>query len=94
MGICAEKHTRFRRGLARGADRYDPSRHLPRLLAEEDWVRLWDARAEPEAVLARLGAALRSERRKARVGHWSYDLNRHIGLLQALKAERLRRTRA
>lgn len=91
MGILAYKDGAFRRGIARGAGRFDPARHLPRLLAEEDWARLWGAASPEGAVLARLDAALRVERRKARAGHWSYDLNRHIGLLQAMKAERLRR---
>lgn len=74
--------------MTHGAGRYDPVRHLPRLLAEETWKSLW--RCEGPSVTARLETALRAERRKARAGHWSYDLNRHIGLLQALKAERLR----
>lgn len=36
----------------------------------------------------RLLSALRRERSRGRAGHWSYDLNRHIGLLQAYRAER------
>lgn len=40
------------------------------------------------AVLRELQGALRAER--ARIGHWSYDLNRHIGLLVAWRAEKAR----
>jgi hypothetical protein len=39
-------------------------------------------------VLAKLRSALRAERRRALSGHWSYDLNRHLGLLSAYKGER------
>jgi hypothetical protein len=37
--------------------------------------------------LAKLRSALRAERRRALSGHWSYDLNRHLGLLSAYKGE-------
>lgn len=43
------------------------------------------------AVLRELERALRAER--ARAGHWSYDLNRHIGLLSAYRAEKARAKR-
>jgi hypothetical protein len=36
-------------------------------------------------VLAKLRRALRAERRRGIAGHWSYDLNRHLGLLGAYK---------
>jgi hypothetical protein len=38
-------------------------------------------------VLGKLRSALRAERRRALAGHWSYDLNRHLGLLSAYKGE-------
>ncbi|MEJ8571331.1 DUF6477 family protein [Microbaculum marinum] len=73
-----------------GADLYDRQRHLP-----------WLARAtpaelsseNPETILEiveRLSRALAAERRRGRANHWSYDMNRHIALLQALAAERQR----
>jgi Family of unknown function (DUF6477) len=73
-----------------GADHYDRARHLP-----------WLARATPEeiessdpavgrAIVARLTRALRAERRRGRAGHWTYDMNRHIALMQAIAAERKR----
>lgn len=40
------------------------------------------------AVLQEIERALRRER--ARAGHWSYDLNRHIALLAAWRAETAR----
>lgn len=43
------------------------------------------------AVLRELERALRSER--ARAWHWSYDLDRHIGLLVACRAEKARAAR-
>jgi hypothetical protein len=69
------------------AEAYDRPRHLPRLLA------LWpseiaDQSAEGGArIVARLKRALRAERARGRAGHWSYDLNRHVALLGALRAE-------
>ena len=41
-------------------------------------------------ILDRLERALRAERNRARSGHWTYDLNRHIALRQAYLAERQR----
>lgn len=70
-----------------GAQNYNRAHHLHRLLGRdgnEFWTQDEGSR---QAALARLRRALRSERNRGRSGHWSYDLNRHIGLLQALKAE-------
>jgi hypothetical protein len=44
-----------------------------------------------ESVLRELARALRAER--ARKGHWSYDLNRQIGLTIAYRSEKLRANR-
>ncbi|MDJ0931795.1 hypothetical protein [Breoghania sp.] len=40
------------------------------------------------SLVSRLAKALRGERRHGRAGHWTYDLNRHIALMQAYRAER------
>ncbi|MBV8849346.1 MAG: hypothetical protein JOZ16_07145 [Methylobacteriaceae bacterium] len=51
------------------------------------------AGAEPETtrrIVLKLARALRIERARGRAGHWTYDLNRHIGLMQAMKAEQER----
>lgn len=71
-----------------GAVLYDRKRHLARLIplmpGEIDDQRP----AARRAILARLARALRAERNRGRAGHWTYDLNRHIALKQALVAER------
>lgn len=79
--------------IDKGAARYDPDRHIDRLLGGQG---IWSPAAEdPARTIARLKRSLRSQRQLGRAGHWSYDLNRHFGLLQALKAERARaRTQA
>lgn len=80
-------HRIFGRSVAAGAAAYERSRDLPRLLA------LWPQELEDRTdagrlhLLAKLRRALRAERRRARSGHWSYDLNRHLGLLSAYKGE-------
>jgi hypothetical protein len=74
--------------IAAGVEVYDRERHLPRLLPLEP-KDLEDSRPEARrAILARLARALRAERNRGRAGHWTYDLNRHIGLRQAYAAER------
>ena len=67
---------------------WDRARMLPRLIpvGQEEL-----ADVSPEGrrgILRRLAEALRGERRRGRAGHWSYSLDRHIGLFQALAAER------
>lgn len=45
---------------------------------------------EPEttqALLRKLARALRTQRRLARAGHWAYDLDRHMGLVEAWRRE-------
>ncbi len=70
-----------------GAAAYLRSRDLPKL------IPLWPRELtdhSPEGcrhVLAKLRSALRAERRRALSGHWSYDLNRHLGLISAYKGE-------
>ena len=70
-----------------GGDAYARARDLPRLVA------LWPQELEDQSlegrlrILAQIRRALRAERRRALSGHWSYDLNRHLGLLSAYKGE-------
>ena len=76
--------------LPAGSDTYDRARHLPWL------VRAMPAElasADPSVsrtIIARLERTLRAERRRGKAGHWTYDMNRHIALMQALTAERHR----
>ena len=72
--------------IDKGAERYERNRHLDRMIG--GYSSIWrDAGSDSAAAIARLKRALRSQRQLGRAGHWSYDLNRHFGLLQALKAE-------
>jgi len=70
---------------AAGAAAYVRSRDLPRLLALWPYEIGDRTPAGAQRVLAKLRRALRAERRRARANHWSYDLNRHLGLLSAYR---------
>jgi hypothetical protein len=76
------------RVIANGSEAYERGRMLPRVLPiGPDEI----TGVEPETtrrIVLKLARALRTER--ARAGHWTYDLNRHVGLMQALKAEQER----
>lgn len=66
---------------------YCRERHLPRLVPIE-FKNLTDSdAAATRRIIAMLGKALRAERRLGKAGHWTYDLNRHMSLAAALKAE-------
>ena len=69
------------------ARRYQRARDLPKLIAL--WPRELEDQSLPGGlrILAKLRRALRAERARATSGHWSYDLNRHLGLLCAYKGE-------
>ena len=73
--------------VAAGALAYARARDLPKLIAL--WPRELDDYSEGGSrnVLAKLRRAFRAERRRALAGHWSYDLNRHLGLLSAYRGE-------
>jgi hypothetical protein len=77
----------FGAGVRDSAAAYVRSRDLPALVA------LWPHELADESpdgalrVLAKLRQALRAERVRARAGHWSYDLNRHLALLSAYRGE-------
>ena len=78
--------------IAAGAALYDRSR-LSRLIPiGPDEIARDDPLATRKIVLS-LARALRGERTRGRAGHWTYDLNRHVGLAQALRAERERLAR-
>lgn len=66
---------------------YDRTRDLPGLIAV--WpAELSDTSAESRRrLIAKLRSALRAERRRGLMGHWTYDLARHAQLLVAFKAE-------
>lgn len=70
-----------------GVRSYDRSRDLPGLIRLDPFAPVPTTQKDVEAILTRLTAALRAERNRARSGHWTYDLNRHIALRQAYLAE-------
>ncbi len=78
-----------------GSKSYDRGRDLPALIRVDPFAAVADNAEAVAAIVARLERALRAERKRARSGHWTYDLNRHIALLQAFLAEseRLKRLR-
>lgn len=78
------------RAVRSGAELYDRARHLPRLARATPQEIASGDPAVARIILGRLLRALRAERRRGRAGHWSYDLNRHIALMQAIVAERVR----
>ena len=77
-----------------GSRYYVRPRDLPKLIA------LWPCELEDASeagslrIIAKLRRALRAERRRALSGHWSYDLNRHLGLVSAYEGELARLSRA
>ena len=79
----------FDRVVRAGAVTYRRALHLPRLIPIMPSELADPDPAVRRMILRRLARALRSERNRGRAGHWTYDLNRHIGLAQAYAAERL-----
>ena len=83
-----------RRAIARaeraGAREYDRSRDLPALIRIDPFTPVPDTVEAVAGIVGRLESALRAERNRARSGHWTYDLNRHIALRQAWAAETAR----
>ncbi|WP_206365358.1 DUF6477 family protein [Siculibacillus lacustris] len=71
-----------------GREAYRRERMLPRLIAVGPEEIADDTASGRSAVLRRLLRALRGERMRGRAGHWSYSLDRHVGLVQAAAAER------
>ena len=78
------------RALRAGMLDYDRDRDLPALIRADPFSPIADTTDGVKAIIARLERALRAERKRARSGHWTYDLNRHIALRQAYLAESAR----
>lgn len=91
---AAELAAAARRGMQAavraGVAAYDRRRHLPALIRIDPEAEGLESEAGIRLILARLERALRAERNRARAGHWTYDLNRHIALKQAHAAESAR----
>lgn len=74
--------------FAKGQANYERARQLPSLIPI-DRCELSDMSAETtQSLILRLEQALRAERARGRAAHWSYSLTKHIGIIQALRAER------
>ena len=78
----------LRRTVADGVAAWDRATMLPRLIPVGSEEIADESRDGRLAIMARLARALRGERVRGRAGHWSYSLDRHIGLVQAMAAER------
>lgn len=91
-GNRPDLHLRARsalRGVIRdGMEAYVRERMLPRLIPVGPDEIADASRDGRLVILRRLAVALRGERTRGRAGHWSYSLDRHIGLVQAMAAER------
>lgn len=81
------------RTMAGGAQEYDRRRVLPRLIPIDPLDLDRGGDTLDRTVRRRLARALRLERGRGLSGHWTYDLNRHIALAQALSAETQKRRR-
>lgn len=75
-------------GIGPGGERaYDRMRDLPALVA------LWPSELQDftppgtQKIVSRIQRALRAERARGQSGHWAYDLQRHLALVRAYKAE-------
>jgi hypothetical protein len=74
--------------IAAGAASYSRVRDLPKLLALPPDEIEDDGIAATERIVTKLAARSRAQALLGRRRHWSYDLNRHLALLTAFKAER------
>ncbi|WP_224406002.1 DUF6477 family protein [Afifella sp. IM 167] len=70
-----------------GALAYRRERHLEGLVRGAEALPGENEAEHTRRIIGRLRNALRAERARARAGHWTYDLNRHIALKAALTAE-------
>jgi hypothetical protein len=76
-----------RKAVRTGEKSYNRNRDLPALIRTDPFSPIPESIDGTAAIVARLERALRAERNRARSGHWTYDLNRHIALRQAFVAE-------
>lgn len=85
---AAAVHTALAAIVTDGAAAYRRAAILPRLLPVGPGDLAPDTVPVARRLCRMLARALRQERARGRAGHWSYNLDRHIGLLQAFRAER------
>ena len=75
--------------VSRDANAYDRARDLKRIIPGYETEAVTVAGAQK--VIKRLLKEARTCARLSRLGHWSYDFNRHVAVLGALRAERKKR---
>jgi len=85
--IGAHAGAAVRRTIRAGAENYERRRDVPKLTRLDLANVATETVEEAQAIIALLWRALRAERNRARSGHWTYDLNRHIALRHAYVAE-------
>jgi len=85
--IAAHAAAAVQRTVRAGAERYERTRDLPKLALLDPTEFSTETVETAEKIVSCLRRALRAERNRARSGHWTYDLNRHIALRQAYLAE-------
>jgi len=89
--VCFRAGAAMRSAIETGLAGYDRRRALARFHRLSGEILAADTVEAGRRVVAEVERALRMER--ARVGHWSYDLDRHIALLITLRAEKARLSR-
>jgi hypothetical protein len=87
-GIFTKTSGSFDRILNAGTLRFKRHIQLPRLIPVGPTELADQSFAARLRIVRRLARALRGERARGRAGHWTYSLKRHVGLLQAYRAER------
>lgn len=71
-----------------GAQHYERRRILPRLATvPEEWLDREGQIDVDVLVIEKLSQLLCSEAQRGNIGHWSYSADRHMALIQALRAE-------
>lgn len=89
--LAGDADAALKMAIRAGADRYERARILPRLLPQASAADLACPKAETgRRIMLDLLRGLRDQRRRRRAGHWTYDLNMHIALAQAYRAEKQR----
>jgi hypothetical protein len=74
--------------IERGESHYDRARTLAAFYRLPNGAIDAETTEAAGAIMREISRALRAER--ARMSHWSYDLNRHIGLMIAYRREKAR----
>lgn len=86
--ISTQPQAATHRRIDQGARLYDRKRILWRVLPGFGGAIDGPEPETTQSIVRQLEHALRKERQRGRAGAWSYDLNRHLALAQAHRAER------